>query len=84
MTEPPDEIRAEIEALRASFVAALAGKLSGLEAAAYFSYFCRFSFNPRPGPSGTWTLPATTGMDSTVMSSFQRLASGIPGSVAIL
>ncbi len=34
MTEPPDEIRAEIEALRASFVAALAGKLSGLEAAA--------------------------------------------------
>ena len=34
MTEPPDQIRAQIEALRASFVAALAGKLTDLEAAA--------------------------------------------------
>ena len=35
MAEPPDRIRAQIEALRASFVAALAGKLTDLEAVAH-------------------------------------------------
>lgn len=34
MAEPPSHIRAQIEALRASYVAALAGKLMELEAAA--------------------------------------------------
>lgn len=35
MVEPPKEIQARIEELRANFVAALAGRLSGLEAAAH-------------------------------------------------
>ncbi len=35
MAEPPEQIRAQIEALRASFVVALAGKLRDLEAAAH-------------------------------------------------
>jgi len=35
MAEPPSQIRAQIEALRTSFVAALAGKLTELEAAAH-------------------------------------------------
>lgn len=35
MAEPPERIRAQIEALRASYVVALAGKLRDLEAAAH-------------------------------------------------
>ncbi len=35
MAEPPEQIRAQIEALRASYVVALAGKLRDLEAAAH-------------------------------------------------
>ncbi len=54
MAEPPEEIRAQIEALRASFMAALAGKLSDLEAAAH-------AIEPQSSPAQIRSALATLG-----------------------